>query len=357
MSIEKQQLLSLKEENLKFKENFDKFLKKHEANKKFISKNHVRDFMEEQKSLMDNINQQIDEIIAQDKQTAKALPQKRIPCTLPQKRTRSCFSEETIKASKRPRKEVDNVKTHLEIFIETPGLQHLAENIFLHLNYKDLISCQIVNQSSRTFLENPRFWVKKFNQRGLSKQNEINWINAIQITKNTDFERNISFYLKRSLKKEKLKDLACFIGESTLAAVASYHPRQDISFYYPKDHTPGCIQIMALTVDDDLKFYSAPHLMERAAREGHFEFIKAIIPFIDKPNAYEPCLESSSEEIKLILTPISQAAKRGYLEIIKFLIPLSHNVNVIALQYAIKYARIYDHYHVVQYLESLMNSQ
>ena len=48
-STKHQQLLSLKEENLKFKENFDKFLKKHDANKKYISKNLVSDFVQEQK--------------------------------------------------------------------------------------------------------------------------------------------------------------------------------------------------------------------------------------------------------------------------------------------------------------------
>ena len=64
MSITKQDLLSLKEENLKFKENFDEFLQKHEPNKKFISKRDVKEFMEEQKTLMDTINHRVDEIIA-----------------------------------------------------------------------------------------------------------------------------------------------------------------------------------------------------------------------------------------------------------------------------------------------------
>ena len=79
-STKHQQLLSLKEENLKFKENFDKFLKKHDANKKYISKNLVSDFVEEQKILMDSINQQIDEIIAKDQQSAQIFSQKRKSC-------------------------------------------------------------------------------------------------------------------------------------------------------------------------------------------------------------------------------------------------------------------------------------
>ena len=77
--MSKQELLSLMEEHKKFKENFDKFLKKYQANKKFISKNYVRDFMEEQKTLMDHNYLRIDKIIAKDQYhiTANALTQKR----------------------------------------------------------------------------------------------------------------------------------------------------------------------------------------------------------------------------------------------------------------------------------------
>ena len=93
MFIKQQQLLSLKEENVKFTKNFNKFLKKHEANKKFISKNHIKDFMEEQKTLMGTINQRIDEIIAKD-QTTDRLHQ-----------TRKRSENETRKASKKHCKE------------------------------------------------------------------------------------------------------------------------------------------------------------------------------------------------------------------------------------------------------------
>ena len=80
-----QELLYFKTENLKLKENFDKFLKLHEANKKYISKNKVRDFMEAQKILIDNLNQQIDKIIAKDQED----DDQQFACTLPQKRTRN----------------------------------------------------------------------------------------------------------------------------------------------------------------------------------------------------------------------------------------------------------------------------
>ena len=66
MSTTKVDLLSLKEENIKLKENFKKFLKKHESNKKYITKEKVKEFMEDQETLIDNLNQQIDMIIVKD---------------------------------------------------------------------------------------------------------------------------------------------------------------------------------------------------------------------------------------------------------------------------------------------------
>ena len=405
-STKHQQLLSLKEENLKFKENFDKFLKKHDANKKYISKNLVSDFVEEQKFLMDSINQQIDEIIAKDQISAQILPQKRKSCdnlilggkyksnkihckesvkvkinqefdkniakdqskqiasssmfieeTIRASKIAGMFIEEKIRATKKSHKEVDQVKNHLEILIENPGLKHLAENIFLHLNYKDLISFQIINRSSKVFLDNSRFWLKKLVQRGLSKQNEIKWIDAIQITKNTDFERNISFYLRRSVKKEKLKDLPCFIDKSTLEVASA---SSKINYYKPKGHTPGCIQLMAANVENDLTNINPALMMRNAVEDGHFRFIKAIIPLLDKPNALGvPPFETLSDEMDWkFFSPISRAAKEGHLEIIKFLIPFSDNINVTTIQYTIDIAMLFDHDHVKRYLESLiMNTQ
>ena len=139
MFIKKQQLLFLKEENSKFTENFSKFWKEHEANKKFISKNHIKDFMEEQKTLMYAINQRIDEIIAngEDDQKRK-ISENLLQKSSAQKRTRSLKVDETNRVAKRPRKDLVNVNTYLENFLQTPGLQHLAENIYLNLELKIL---------------------------------------------------------------------------------------------------------------------------------------------------------------------------------------------------------------------------
>ena len=66
MSNTKQDLLSLKEENLKLNQNLKDFLKKHQGNKRYITKNKVEEMVKEQESMIKNINKRIDDIIAKD---------------------------------------------------------------------------------------------------------------------------------------------------------------------------------------------------------------------------------------------------------------------------------------------------
>ena len=80
----------------------------------------------------------------------------------------------------------------MEKLINNPGLKHIAENIFLNLDYdEDIMSCQLINQFSKEILTTPMFWLKKWIRRGLSKDNQIAWKKAIQKTRNTRFENNI----------------------------------------------------------------------------------------------------------------------------------------------------------------------
>ena len=303
MSITKQDLLSLKEENLKFKENFDKFLKNHEPNKKFISKRDVKEFMEEQKTLMDTINHRVDEIIAAKDQDENQ--QQQLVDTLPQKRRRSEIGG-TNKASKRSRKDPIDMKNYFENIVNNPGLQHLAEAIFSNLNFNDLLACQLVNQSSRSILDNPMFWLKKFVQKGISKQNEMDWSKAIQLTKKTNYyEKRIALYLKRSIRKEKVVDIPCFIDEKFLkkcqgrslryleqSYVSPYSKQIGISCgtnrVITEDYISGCIQLLVpFSISNrygppDLEYIKTKidEEMCKAATAGHLKIIKALVPLI-----------------------------------------------------------------------------
>ena len=86
----------------------------------------------------------------------------------------------------------------LEKILNNPGLQHLAENIMDNLKYEDLEMIGEINQSSKQILDyqmsKPMFLLKKF--RGLSKENQKEWINVIESANNSAKEKAISAYLK-----------------------------------------------------------------------------------------------------------------------------------------------------------------
>ena len=118
----RQKLRILKEENLKLKENFKNFLKKYEENKKFITNIKIQEFIEEQDTMIDNINEHIDDVIAKADEENGPRPSKRIR------------KEKSVEES-----------YYFEKFITNPGLQHLAENIFGNLNYQNLSTYQQIN--------------------------------------------------------------------------------------------------------------------------------------------------------------------------------------------------------------------
>ena len=92
--------------------------------------------------------------------------------------------------------------------IINPGLQHLAENIFLYLNGKDLKACQLINRSSNQILDNnPMFWLRKCIQKGLSKKNKEDWIKGVQSEMNSNKEKPIALYLKWNFMNKVVVDL------------------------------------------------------------------------------------------------------------------------------------------------------
>ena len=102
----------------------------------------------------------------------------------------------------------------MENFTNNPGLQHLAEKMFLNImEVENLIICQNINKASREILENSNFWLKKWKIRGLSKKNHDDWKKAVQLTKNTVFETNIISYMKKVLRKRACIDIPCYINE------------------------------------------------------------------------------------------------------------------------------------------------
>ena len=93
----------------------------------------------------------------------------------------------------------------MEKLICNPGLQHLAEKVFLNLDGKDLKICGQINQICKQMVENPLFWLRKFG--GLSKESQKDWMKIIKSVKNSDNEKVIISYLQWNLKKGNVVDL------------------------------------------------------------------------------------------------------------------------------------------------------
>ena len=223
----------------------------------------------------------------------------------------------------------------MEKLINNPGLQHIAENIFLNLDDdEDIMNCQRINQSCQQILNNPTtFWVKKWIRRGLSKENQISWKKAIQMTRNnnTKYENNIVLYMKKVLKKNGASiDIPCFIDEDSMKRADQVTQSKGIDkayehifgdFLFGKKDVIGCVQLLAPMVENPnhlSNWYWTP--IHWAVEQRNIELIKALAPLIDNPN------EPNSEKIDSD-TPIATAIRRGDTEIVKILAPLSSNLN------------------------------
>ena len=182
-----QELEFLKVENQKLKENLTKFVKTNEANKK------IKEFMSEQELLLNNINEKIESIIAKTDD--------KIETPVLESADQSSINDESV-------------TTTLENFINNPGLQHLAKKILLNLDYQTLELCKSINDTFQQFLNatmnDSMFWLKRFIQRGLSKKNQEDWLEAIQMTRDANIEKYIVWYLKLCSKNGRLVDFDVF---------------------------------------------------------------------------------------------------------------------------------------------------
>ena len=167
----------------------------------------------------------------------------------------------------------------MEKIINNPGLQHLAENIFLNLNSADLKQCQWINQSASQILDNPLFWIKKLMQNGLSEENQNDWIEAIQSEMNSEKKKYIATYLNWNLQKRNSFDLPC----------------------YTKPVVQEDFWKKIWKICDEW----------RPSTNENIEIVKILAPLTDKPNVPNNCGE----------TPIHRAACNGHTEIVKILGP------------------------------------
>ena len=54
----------------------------------------------------------------------------------------------------------------MDLFMNNPGLHHIGKVIFKHLDHDTLLSCRLVNQSWKAFVDDYDFWLKRCAQSG-----------------------------------------------------------------------------------------------------------------------------------------------------------------------------------------------
>ena len=165
----------------------------------------------------------------------------------------------------------------MENLTNNPGLQHIAEDIFLNLTSDSIEKCQEVDESWKSMLKDPLFWLKKCIKNGHLKKTKSAWEKAVQITRGTNMEECVMEHLKIISDSES----TCLIGL--------------FSRYGPVGITP----IFA------------------AAQGGHANVIQVLLPFTDNPNAPGPDGR----------TAIFAAAQGGHANVIQVFAPLTDNPN------------------------------
>ena len=333
LSISKQEFQSLKERNLSLKENFKNVLTKEKATKKF------KEFMTKQVDILFNdLDDNIDNLIAKGKRSLE--PSDKVDHDAENGLCKMQHPDQSI---------IGNL-------INSPGLNHLAENIFLNLDNQVLETCRNVNTTFQQFLDDPMFWVKRFIQRGLSKKNQDDWTEAIQMTRDgkvePDLERNILLFLKRYSRNEKVVDfdVPCYLNDKKFLKKA---PELITSFFcncnekvkkslmagkmIDNDDVCNCISVIKKFLkpfgkkpkrpklasskyeddEDDVTEHCEDKntwtIFHDAAEVGNPAVIQLLAPLAVNPN-------SANRNGR---TPIYLAAQRGNSDVIKVLAPLT----------------------------------
>ena len=255
----------------------------------------------------------------------------------PNKRT---FEDEDRLESRSRIKKPKKSAPILEEIINSPGLQHITEEIFLNLDFNGIMTCQLVNNSCKYIVDKPMFWLKKWKLRGLSDENHRDWVNAIQITKNTTVEKNVQAYIQMVIKSGHFLDIPCYINSKVVSEFSN-----ELSFHKPlEEKDAGIFQLSAL-LNIQYIIYRG-YLIQIAASKNQLNLIKVLVPLFDYPNAYHYSIHAAAitghaDVIKYLAplsknpnapdtmgkTPIYLAAKYGHLECIKALAPLCKNPN------------------------------
>ena len=64
--------------------------------------------------------------------------------------------------------------------VDNPGYSHITQKILLLLSHDEQLKCRFVGKSWKKFIDKPRFWIKKLEQKGQTKDLHDEWIDLVR---------------------------------------------------------------------------------------------------------------------------------------------------------------------------------
>ena len=181
----------------------------------------------------------------------------------------------------------------MEKIITEPGLEHILENIFTHLESTTLFPCLLVCKYWNQIVQNPPFLLKQLRFAKMPEEIFQKWKElAFKIQDNTKLTHQLSRCLLWALKELKTHG---FFSPETVASALGLVPLLEF-----------------ITTFTEINFYgegnnnSTP--LHFAAENGHLDAFKFLSKFT----------ENLIMENKYRTTPIHKGAKSGNVELMKY---------------------------------------
>ena len=193
----------------------------------------------------------------------------------------------------------------MEKLIDNPNLAiDIGQKITNFLDNESLQTCRLVNKSMKNLVNDPTFWLRRLNKRGLFANHVLSWKRLIVLVENTDFVTNVTNCLMRMCLNFDLESQVNFKNEWCQAPIFVAAKAGDAilaQFILMEDNL--------INVDSVGPNENGCTPMDLAAARGHVEVVKLFISNSNNPNA--PDANG--------WTPMHRAARRGHVDIMKIL--------------------------------------
>ena len=191
----------------------------------------------------------------------------------------------------------------MDLILNNHGFHHILEEIFMNLDYQNILKCQkVCSFWESILLKNPVFWLRKCVNLGLGKEHEKLWAKLLKTLKDPNLKENMTSEL-----------IEIHNGISGLLPYCQSHlpPRcwgLEGSAYCRKSWLPYFYEYKGITDEINSPFFKIYKSKDLALIENYLETVDSSIV---------------NEDVKFIL----KASETGEIELLKTLIAFSNNPN------------------------------